>query len=311
MYATYQYAAGSTAANILADVVAILTGTTNKATLSANCVQAGTEILTTYSVAGWEMFDNAAGANFKVLRAPWHTDNGVGYNYVGIDTNFAGYIHVRVFESWNAATHVGTNECQNDSTAGNSQRYNTAAGGSLYISANAGHSCFMFSFQSGIWGNSTASSPSGMFERTRRSAWDTNANAYPVAIWGSSNSSSAGVLTLGASPRYVGASGVDVTAGSALIYSSTPMTSMWNATSGYGASTSMIPNADKVPQHLFVPIAAVHFAAGFFGGNCSKYTEIYQTTNGYGSSLDEVIKGGQSFVVWATAGSYRLAIRKG
>jgi len=39
MYATYRYAAGSTGLNVLADVVAILTGETDVNNLSANCLK--------------------------------------------------------------------------------------------------------------------------------------------------------------------------------------------------------------------------------------------------------------------------------
>lgn len=60
MYAKYNYGALSTIANIHADICAILTGTTDKATLSANCDQVNTTISAAYNVAGWVTHDLTA-----------------------------------------------------------------------------------------------------------------------------------------------------------------------------------------------------------------------------------------------------------
>jgi len=57
MYARYNYSAAATLVNIINDMVAILTGTTDKATLSAGCDQTNTFILNTYSNAGWTLHD--------------------------------------------------------------------------------------------------------------------------------------------------------------------------------------------------------------------------------------------------------------
>jgi len=108
MYATYRYAAGSTAANFLSDVVAILTGETDVNNLSANCIKADSSILTTYDSAGWEMHDNASHTNGVMLRAINIDDQS--YKYYGIQQNTLNAFSVRTAETWNPVTHTGTNQ---------------------------------------------------------------------------------------------------------------------------------------------------------------------------------------------------------
>lgn len=60
MYSKYNYLASSGVYDILADVVLILTGTTNVATLSAACDDANTTIANTYANAGWTVHDDTA-----------------------------------------------------------------------------------------------------------------------------------------------------------------------------------------------------------------------------------------------------------
>lgn len=106
MYAVYNYKAGSTQAQVLADLIAILTGTTNVASLSASCVQGNTSILAT-EAAGWSVFDAAAGANQQVLRAL--NQDGTTYKYLSITATSTTAFTFAMYESWNASTHVGTN----------------------------------------------------------------------------------------------------------------------------------------------------------------------------------------------------------
>ena len=178
MYAKYTYSAGSTVANILNDVVLILTGTTNKATLSANCDQANTEILTTYNVAGWTLHDGNAGTNKKVISAP---NSDVGTKYAILDTGSnAGYLKITVSEDWNSTTHIATNEVYN--TYPNNPVISTTVSGSLYIYASP-RTLVMMSFQSGTFGCGNYSGWEAVVERERGIAyWDTIGNNYPLSI---------------------------------------------------------------------------------------------------------------------------------
>lgn len=60
MYAKYNYLTTATLLNVANDVIAILTGETNKANLSAGCDQTNTSILNTYTNAGWALHDRTA-----------------------------------------------------------------------------------------------------------------------------------------------------------------------------------------------------------------------------------------------------------
>lgn len=59
MYSRYNYTSGATQAQIVADIVAILTGTTSTASLSSGCDTTNSFINTTYNAAGWSLYDQA------------------------------------------------------------------------------------------------------------------------------------------------------------------------------------------------------------------------------------------------------------
>lgn len=179
MYAVYTYRAGSTATNILADVVKMLTGETLVSNLSVDCVQASSSIDASVYSAGWSVWDSVS-ANQVVLRAPWDASNGSGYNYVYLDTSTAGFLQTHIYETWNNVSHTGTNGYVLGTTY--HQRINTSLGGQLFLFANSGHAMVLLSYQSSVWGNSSNSGASTILERTRMGMWDTNTNAYPVLL---------------------------------------------------------------------------------------------------------------------------------
>lgn len=181
MYAAYSYLSSPSQANILADIVAILTGTTNPASLSAACDVANTTILTTYAVAGWTVHDAAAGTNVVCLKAL--CAHGAIYKYITIDTNTAGYIILRLWQDWNATTHIGTNGTSvTYSAITYSERYNTAGVGMLYIYATV-RCVWLF----GIYGATTGSSNNadgcaGIFE-TEAAEWQTVVSGLLPAVY--------------------------------------------------------------------------------------------------------------------------------
>lgn len=107
MYAIYTPTLTATAANILADLVAIFTGTTNTALLSSSCDISNTTILTTYNAAGWTVHDAAAGTNKVVLKAPCAHDATI-FKYVSIDTNTVGSVKLDMHQGWDAGAHTST-----------------------------------------------------------------------------------------------------------------------------------------------------------------------------------------------------------
>lgn len=292
------YNTSQTAANLLSDIVAILTGETNVANLSAGCDKANTELLSTYSAAGWTLHDNAAGTNAKCLKAVI-ADDATKFKYMVIDTNTAGTILQKTYETWNETTHVGTNLCYASDIAISNQRYNLATGGRLDITASIRH-CAMFAYVSAIYGSSQYVSASGVFERTRKSGWDTVANAYPPFLWLHFSGATGGY-----SPRVVGGTGSDVTSSSASYSIITP----------YGAITSgpslMVPKADKTLGHQLLPFGVHGGAYGNLGGDISSYCNMYFTTMNYGAAYDELVVNGENYIIWTGYSNTRVAVRKG
>jgi hypothetical protein len=127
MYAVYNYKAGSTQAQVVSDIVLILTGTTNVASLSASCVQANTAI-TSSVAAGWSVYDAAAGTNMQVLRAL--DQGGSIFKYWGIQFSSTTAFICTVYESFNSGTHTGTNTCTTSNGA-----WDATNGGYFYIYA--------------------------------------------------------------------------------------------------------------------------------------------------------------------------------
>lgn len=115
MFARYAYLQGATPANILGDVCAILCGTTNKATLSAACDQTNTEISFSLNPATWVLHDNAATATGKVLKQRAADDSCDKFLHLATTGN--GNFSHGFSETWNATTHVGTNNGTNGSSA--------------------------------------------------------------------------------------------------------------------------------------------------------------------------------------------------
>ena len=126
MFARYAYPQGATPANILADVCAILCGTTDKATLSAACDQTLTEIHFSLNPATWVMHDNAATATGKVLKQRAADDSCDKFLHLATTGN-GDFTH-GISETWNATTHVGTNNGYNGSSAFDSSQILVASG---------------------------------------------------------------------------------------------------------------------------------------------------------------------------------------
>jgi len=97
MYGTYAYNAGATAAQVVADVLALVTGA-DPATLSNSCNKA----LTTAAGAasGWQVED----ANYGVLSAPCIGGGPASRKLARVTA--ATKLQLSTVDSWNNATHV-------------------------------------------------------------------------------------------------------------------------------------------------------------------------------------------------------------
>lgn len=150
MYAKYAYLNTATMDQILDDIVLILTGTTNPASLSASCDTTNTEILTTLSTSPWAVWDDVS-ATQQILRVEMDDDAGV-YKYVGINHD-TDQIALSIAFDWNNVAHTGTNEIVADYTY-HAQGFQIASGGYLHIYASQYAIVFMHESAAGLLGNS-------------------------------------------------------------------------------------------------------------------------------------------------------------
>jgi len=307
MYTKYIYNNTQTAANLLADLILLLTGTTDVNALSAGCDKASSQIFATVG-AGWSVYDASAGTNAQCLRAVL-ADDATKYKYIVIDTNTTNKVLIKVYESWNSGNHTGTNLCYYSDSVTFCQQVALSSGGRIDISASVRH-VLMFSYQSAVYGDSGYHAPCGCMERTRLSPWDTVANAYPPFAW-----FQLGVLTQYAGgayayhPRRVAANLSDVTGASAGAFLITPYGANVNAVYVVTPSAT-VPDVNKAASHQLIPFGCSHPTDGFLGGDVSAATKCYITTYNFGGVYDNIVVGSDTYVVWTSA-NYRIAVYQG
>lgn len=113
MYAKYTWLATATEAQVRADLVALMAGATNVASLSASCDKDFTSIVANTTATNWQISDAAASATSQVLRSL--NADGTTYKYAQF-TLSAGAASLTGWETWNAVTHAGTNQTSSVST---------------------------------------------------------------------------------------------------------------------------------------------------------------------------------------------------
>lgn len=164
MYAKYVYLAGQTAAQLLADLVAICTGTTNVASLSAGCDKVNTVIAAQIEPAGWTVFDAAAGTNRVCLTAPCK-EEPARLKYVLFNTSGPPNFHREVYESWNAGTHAGSNMAYGSNSNGPVQ-FSTTLAGTIYMHVTPYH-MIMY----GTYSGATFQAPALLMECDTAFSW--------------------------------------------------------------------------------------------------------------------------------------------
>nr|CRH06133.1 Conserved protein of unknown function [Candidatus Magnetococcus massalia] len=305
MYARYSYSAGSGVADILSDVVAILTGTTDKATLSASCNQSSTEIISDV-VAGWTLHDVYAGTNQQCLKAPL-ADDAATFKYLCIDLNSSGYLLPRVYETWDEINHDGTNMCYSSNSTSYNQKIDIASGGSLYIWASERFAMFASQTSAG-WASSSYPGPSGILERTRYLPWDTPANGWPPFFW--SNLGNANQGTFGYAPRIMKRDGSPLISNSAVYH---PGSVCFNSLSVPVGSDQKIPDGNDgsvIPAWPLMAHNVSHMPMMY--GEVSSLCDIWAIPESMATTHDILVMNGINYVVVRTNGvTDSMILRKG
>jgi hypothetical protein len=286
MFTVYNYAAGATQANVLSDIVKLLTGETNKANLSAACVQANTSILSTVA-AGWSVWDASAGTNIQCLRAI--NQDASTYKYYLLQFGSTTAFSAATAESWNAGTHTGTNV-----TPYAANTWDSAGGGYFYIYATSKNIVILPWTSTGYKGI-----VGSLFEFTREATPATYPTAVVVSGTGFCNPSGA---TSGYSPRIKSPLG----AGD---YTSTNYVHM----GALAPLPSCVQNLNNTGSASYrdsteaVIISAYRFGAGFYipwdgsfvrGGYLLGLSQdVYVTNNNLSSTLDEIVYNSKNYII--------------
>lgn len=306
MYARYAYPANYVHADLMNDLVKIITGTTDKTQLSTvgnSTLQTATSINGTIP-AGWTKHSTTWSSTLSttnasvVLRAPWHTSNidvpdaslindPLQYKYAELLINNTALLSVAMAERatqespavFATPKYVSTTTLSLPKTSD----------GIIYIYATA--QCIVLLSQSST---TFATVPIMLCERNRLSPWDTNTAGYPPILSNGGTLSTYFFSSVN-NLRLKNFSGNDV------INSNYPSANI----SPYvitGATLRTVKNADGEDVHLLCPIIIGQPQIGFLGGEISTLCELWQTTSDFGRMEDELVVSGKTYVIF-TQGS--------
>jgi hypothetical protein len=164
---------------------------------------------------GWTLYDAAAGANARAYRAV--CVDGLRYKYIVLDYNTANYALMKVYESWNSATHTGTNLCIGSDGTSTAVKVDLAAGSSVSMTVTARY----FIWQSPLGGDALQKPWCGCFEISPFNENDTPAAGYPIHCWTSGDNMFAGSRPIKLARTRGGQTGTDA--------SETSVSSLWGS----------------------------------------------------------------------------------
>ncbi|HAT48853.1 MAG: hypothetical protein HQL07_03845 [Nitrospirae bacterium] len=310
MYTQYVYNAGATQANITADLVAVLTGETDKNNLSAGCNKTNT-VIQAVVAAGWTLHDTDGGSGSKVIKAPL-ADDATKFKYVRLYSSATTSIRFEVYEGWDAGTNVGTNMCYYSDTTSYSQRLDLTNGGTIHVFSSA-RFAMLCAETSGGWGSATYSGPSGCFERTRLLPFDTVAYGMPPFAWFDMGYCAYNSSYQGFAPRLVDRLEASKTSSVASLYA---------VSIGYSNILAAAPSgvSQKVPDGLggflipFIPIYLANLSSLMPApyGEISSLCDVWKVPDNLLSNKEVIQKNGLDYMVIKTYSATQFIVaRKG
>lgn len=172
--------ASVTLATAFSDLVGLLTGSIT--TVGGLGLAWTSTTLVTDTAAGWTNYDAAAGSAANgvtpcVLRAAW-SDDGAKYKNVYINSPAAGVLGFEGYDTWNSATHTGTNRCVTGgvTTVNIPGAVSMTALNTITMSASSKH--IYIELSNGQVANTLAHFI--LSEFSRDDPWNTVANGYPA-----------------------------------------------------------------------------------------------------------------------------------
>jgi hypothetical protein len=308
MYAKYEYNSGATQANILADLVLILTGTTDVNSLSASCNKTTSSITATVA-SGWTVHDASAGSGKQVLKAAY-VDNGSAYKFAEL-TVTSSELQIHVNETWNETAHTYTNRTGNTSYY---QRWSSSNAGRFYLFSSARFLAIVGEYLTN-YGESSYSGMTIVAELSRNQPWNTVGSGYPsVALvnTGECHYGNAGIYL----PRAKTNLNNDVTGASAKLFLSTAGVSYGN----WGTATSFPQGTNarvydslgnrQIPFFELLAIDPPNFVT--WVGDLSTIADIWIAPKDLLAQLETVTKNSIDYVgVQANNSGQKWIFRKG
>lgn len=313
MYAKYTYKTTATQAQVLRDLILILTGTTSTGSLSASCDTANSSIDTTFCTTGNNNdHDSGASANTtQGFRMSVHDDTGT-YFYVAL-TSTATTLQIGMWDAWNSGTHVGTSPGAASTSTMTVPSIGTT-GGTIHLWSD-GKAVFLQTQ------GSQTTFPLSVVQITRDDAWRTIANGCKPAVCAGAITSSVAptgtwVATSPFTLKNINNTPAFVTAPTA--YSNTqgpvqdvPAAITLNATYQGRLNTAL------VAQNVLTPVRAgssILYAWGY-GGSVTQLSEVYFVSGPSVPTIgDEITYNSETYVVLQNAlsswANCKICVRK-
>lgn len=144
--------------------------------------------LTTHS---WELWDAAAGTNARAYRCQALPDaiGAIHYGYIVLDYNTSGSLFLKLYETWNATTHIGTNLAGSSGIVGSV--FPAVAAGVFssigWLKIQATHLGIFLIGNNGSITGSTDNGPIFVAQLARTCPEDLVSVGYPKWAWGRSH----------------------------------------------------------------------------------------------------------------------------
>lgn len=297
MYAVYSYKSTATTAQVLRDIIMLLTGTTNLNSLSASCDVATSSVDNTFTTGNNFDHDSSISAALtqSLRMSVW--DNTSVYFYVQfvVTTTSLG---IGIHDSWNAGTHVVVAPGAQHTSLMNINTIGTTAG-VLYIWSD-GKSLMVTS--------GTSAYALSVTQFTRDDLWRTNAGGYkPVACNGSIVNNAPGgawASTTGFTLKSLNSSGVAVNAGTA-----GSNVNAWLVDSPPSAPTGYL-SSTLTSIAFLQPLRGGTGAGHGWGGSITEISPIYYLNSGsIPAYTDEVVFGAEKYKVMGSGTKYCVRIQ--
>lgn len=173
MHAVYSYKTTATTAQVLRDIILLLTGTTNLASLSASCDQATSAVNSTFGVGNNNDYDAGASANAQQCWRMSAWDVSTDYFYPALQITTTTLV-IGGYTSWNTGTHAGAGGFTGTGSGSVTLALIGTTAGKIYIWTDG---------KGAVITSSASTYCVAVLPITREDAWRTSAGGYLPVVF--------------------------------------------------------------------------------------------------------------------------------